>query len=208
MSTAPGRRYAGATAEERSAARRARLLEAGLDVIGGEGYAKTSVAEVCRRAGLTSRYFYEHFANREALLRAVHDDVVSEGFSAAQAAAEAQGDAPLEQVVTAQLMAYYGVVVDDPRKGRVQFIEVVGVSAEMEAHRRAVTRAFGVALGERIQGFVERGAIPRPATSRLTAHAILGALNELIVEHLSGAPEPREVILAESLRAAVALLRN
>jgi len=208
VSSTPGRRYAGASAEERSAARRARLLEAGLDVIGREGYAQTSVAAVCRHAGLTSRYFYEHFANREALLRAVHDEVVAEGLLAAQRAADAQADASLEQVVAAQLAAYYGVVVEDPRKGRVQFIEVVGVSVEMEAHRRAVTRAFGDALVERIEGFVERGAIARRSSHRLIAHAILGALNELIVEHLSDAPEPREEILAESVRVAVALLRN
>src|SRR5918999_5057985 len=49
--------YAGMAAEERRARRRARLLEAGLELLGTKGAQATSVTAVCRLARLTPRYF-------------------------------------------------------------------------------------------------------------------------------------------------------
>jgi AcrR family transcriptional regulator len=49
---------------------RARLLEAVLAVVGGEGYATVSVARVARAAGVSSTTFYQHFANKEGCLLA------------------------------------------------------------------------------------------------------------------------------------------
>lgn len=71
------RTYRGASAEERRATRRARLLAACLDVIGEVGVLGVTVDAVCARAGLTKRYFYETFTDRDAALEAVTDDVYS-----------------------------------------------------------------------------------------------------------------------------------
>src|SRR4029077_5184552 len=57
----PQRAYGGVSAEDRIAARRAKLLDAGLELFGTRGYATTGVKDVCREAGLTDRYFYESF---------------------------------------------------------------------------------------------------------------------------------------------------
>lgn len=69
------RTYRGASAEERRSDRRARLLSGCLDVVGEAGVAGLTVEAVCARAGLTKRYFYEAFADRDAVLRAVADEV-------------------------------------------------------------------------------------------------------------------------------------
>lgn len=63
---------------ERQEARRRRLLDAGLEVFGTDGFRAATVSRICREAGLTNRYFYEHFADREACLRAVYDGLVTE----------------------------------------------------------------------------------------------------------------------------------
>ncbi|WP_434090437.1 TetR family transcriptional regulator [Nocardia beijingensis] len=39
-----------------------------LDLIGESGAAGVTMRGVCRRAGLTTRYFYENFATRDELL--------------------------------------------------------------------------------------------------------------------------------------------
>jgi AcrR family transcriptional regulator len=66
------------SADERRAERRARLKHACLDLIGEAGVISVSAEAVSARAGLTKRYFYESFADREALLAEVIDDFFTE----------------------------------------------------------------------------------------------------------------------------------
>src|SRR5271163_401625 len=72
------RRYRGVTASERRTQRRERLLDAGLELFGTEGYASTSVRTLSAAASLNSRYFYESFASREELLYEVYTEVLKE----------------------------------------------------------------------------------------------------------------------------------
>ena len=46
---------------------RQKLLDAALKVIRAQGYAATSVDELCRAAGVTKGAFFHHFASKEAL---------------------------------------------------------------------------------------------------------------------------------------------
>src|SRR6201988_5481549 len=75
MATTPTRQYGGHSAEERQLARRERLIEAAIRVYGEVGYRNATVKAVCEAAELTERYFYESFANSEALLIAAFDVV-------------------------------------------------------------------------------------------------------------------------------------
>jgi AcrR family transcriptional regulator len=61
------RRYSGQSFADRQSDRRARLVRATLDVAGRFGLEGTSVAAICAEAGLTARYFYESFPNRDAI---------------------------------------------------------------------------------------------------------------------------------------------
>src|SRR6516225_11124270 len=72
-SAAPtARPYAGLAMEERVAARRARFIEAGIELFGTQGFRGATVRGVCAAAGLTDRYFYESFESLEALLVAAY----------------------------------------------------------------------------------------------------------------------------------------
>ncbi len=51
------RLYRGISPSERRAQRRERLLEAGLQLFGTDGYADSSIRAVCTQASLNSRYF-------------------------------------------------------------------------------------------------------------------------------------------------------
>jgi AcrR family transcriptional regulator len=75
------RPYRGVSAEDRLSERRARLKEAGLDVIGASGVAGVNVVAVCGCAGLSKRYFYESFSNRDALLHDMLDDFFTEVYA-------------------------------------------------------------------------------------------------------------------------------
>src|SRR6201988_2844271 len=81
MTTARARNYAGLSADERRLARRERLIEGPSRAYGELGYRNTTVKAVCEAAGLTERYFYESFANSEALLVAAFDSVSRRVFT-------------------------------------------------------------------------------------------------------------------------------
>ena len=63
------------SAEERHRNRRTRLIEAATELIGTRGVAAATVTAVCAESGVTSRYFYQHFSDRDALLRAVYQQL-------------------------------------------------------------------------------------------------------------------------------------
>src|SRR3954447_1367550 len=121
MSTrVPKRAYGGVSADERIAARRAKLLEAGLELFGTRGYAATGVKDVCRAAGLTDRYFYESFRDGRALFLAVFDavtDALFEAVAGAVIAVEPEAELQLRAAIGTFLRA----LAEDPRRARVVF---------------------------------------------------------------------------------------
>src|SRR4051794_38754889 len=100
------RRYAGASRRERDAGRRERLLATGLDMFGTAGYPATSVESLCSAAGVSTRNFYDHFANREQLLVGVYDEIVAGALAQVMAALGAvPRDAPVATWARAGLEA-------------------------------------------------------------------------------------------------------
>jgi AcrR family transcriptional regulator len=146
------RTYRGEAPEERRARRRAQLLEAGLELLGTEGWQATTVTAVCERARLTPRYFYESFTDRDELLVAVFDGVIDEVTRAVLAAAPADPQETLRATIT----AFVRVVTEDPRKGRVVFVEAYGSEALMKrryevTHRMANALARQARAGRRVR---------------------------------------------------------
>jgi len=79
---------------------RTRLLEAARDVIRAQGYAATSVDDLCRAAGVTKGAFFHHFDSKEALGVAAADfwtETTSAMFAAAPYHAPAD---PLDRVLS------------------------------------------------------------------------------------------------------------
>src|SRR3546814_12873921 len=82
------RSYGGMTSEERSSARRERLVAATIEVLATRGETATTMTAICAEASLTERYFYESFRNRDEALMAALDQVCNEIAAAALAAVE------------------------------------------------------------------------------------------------------------------------
>src|ERR1700728_4573782 len=83
------RPYRGVSADDRRALRRARLIDAALDVIATEGIANLTMTSVRQLAGLTERYFYESFRDRDELLEGVLEQYLLEMDEAMFSALEA-----------------------------------------------------------------------------------------------------------------------
>lgn len=127
----PGRPYRGASADARRDERKRRLIEAGIKVIGRDGYPSTTVRAVCAEAGLTERYFYEAIGDREGLLGAVYEHLVQQlQAQIAQTIAAAGLQSPTE-LARLGLRGYFGAMRDNPDAARILLFEVLGVSPEV-----------------------------------------------------------------------------
>lgn len=73
------RAYGGVSADDRRLERRERLMDAAFDLLADGGSAALTVTGVCKRARLSERYFYESFADRNALVEAAFERLAAAG---------------------------------------------------------------------------------------------------------------------------------
>jgi AcrR family transcriptional regulator len=196
------RPYRGVSADERRAGRRAKLVEAALDLLGTHGAAATTMTAVCARAGLTERYFYESFRDRDGLLMAVFDACLLEMDEAMFVALDASPP-DLEQRCRAAAGAMIGVLTDDPRKARL-YAESIGLEALRERRSEAIA-AHAALLADQMRELRGLEEPVHAAPLRLASTMIIAGLAEAILSWLDGTLEmSRDVLVEECARLAVA----
>lgn len=201
----PARRgYGGRSAEELAAERRARLMEAALELFGTQGYAATPVEKLCSAAKVTTRHFYEQFADREALLIAVFEQVMDQTRQRVMAALMTPGNEENRFLVA--LEAFIDTQLEDPRRARLTTTEVLGVSPRVEACRNAVIHGFAELIEVYAGVLVSKGELPA-RNYRVLAFGIVGAMHELQITWLNQAATlSREALKAEILFLVQAFL--
>lgn len=119
-----GRLWQGMTVDVRVADRRARLVEAGFELLGTQGAAALTMRAACRDAAVGPRYFYELFRDREDLLVAVYEEAVERIRGPLLIAAQtAAATGTVRTAVAHTLEKAIGLIEDDPRIGRVLWRE-------------------------------------------------------------------------------------
>ncbi|WP_062985763.1 TetR/AcrR family transcriptional regulator [Nocardia anaemiae] len=178
----PVRTYGGIGAEDRVAARRGKLLEAGLELFGTRGYSATGVKDLCRAAGLTDRYFYESFAGTKDLFAAVFDHVIDELFAAVATAVEATEPRGTRKL-RAGIGTYLTALAEDPRKLRIVFVEPTAAGAEYRM-REALWRFARLVAATATEA---RPDVQPPAEIiDIFALSVVGMLERVIVEKQGG----------------------
>lgn len=209
--TSARRTYGGISAEDRRAQRRERLMSAGLELFGSEGYAASSIEKLCARAGVSTRNFYEEFGGREDLLIALHDRILEQATQAVLAEFEHIGEVSLPRRFELAVRAFITTTASDPRWARLSYVEVIGVSDAVERHRTAWRRRWTEFLVAEAERAVAAGEAA-PRDFRLSAVALIGAVNEL-VHHWSisgghSCPDSLDGVIAEIVRMALAAVRG
>jgi AcrR family transcriptional regulator len=186
--------YGGVTASERRAGRRQRLLDAGLELLGTEGFNSTTVRAVCATAKLTPRYFYESFADLDALLVAVFDEIADElATNILAVVTPPRGDAT--GTARAAIAAGVTTLTSDRRKARVLFTEALGSDALAE-RRRQTLRGFAALVAAQGRAFY---GVP-DSTDRLievSSLMLVGGLSEAFAAWLDGGVNATEEQLIE-----------
>lgn len=129
------RSYGGKSAEQRRSERRQALITAANELWREQGWAAVTMRGVCARARLTDRYFYENFADREALLGEVWDATRDEHLAMLYTAiAPYLAESALVQL-RAAVEAVVHRIADDPGGAQILFGDHAG-SATLERRRR------------------------------------------------------------------------
>ncbi|MDK3025673.1 TetR/AcrR family transcriptional regulator [Cupriavidus taiwanensis] len=186
----PARRYRGAEAEERRAQRRAQLIAAAVQVYGERGYQNATVKAVCEAAGLTERYFYESFANSEALLLASFQTVTQRLLHTLVQAGEAAGNDGAQRAL-AMLRAYFGALQREPRSARVFLVEIRGVSKLVDGALADSLDAFGGLLAQALLA-------PGRARDPLLTAGVVGGVVHLAVRWIRQGYSPDVDVVAHT----------
>jgi AcrR family transcriptional regulator len=160
---------------ERSAATRGALVRAARELFARDGYAATGREAIVERAGVTRGALYHHFADKEALFRAVFEQLEAEVMAKSAAAAVAVSpDDPLGQLRAGSL-AYLDVALD-PAVQRICLLDAPSVLSP--AARQEVVDAYAAGLvREVLRAAMDAGALIRQPLEPLT-HLLLAALHE------------------------------
>lgn len=176
-----GRVYGGRSELERRADRRNRLVQAGLELFGTEGWAAATIERLCAVAGVATRSFYEEFSSREDLLRAVYEDIMA-GVVTQVLPAVTASTGSVEQRIRTGLQGYVGYLTDDPRRAKVAHREV-RVAGVLEQDRYAMILRFADIIATETR-------LDQGASSRILGLALAGAVTEVLVDWVAQA-EPR-----------------
>lgn len=181
--TVPARTsWAGIPPEDRRAARRERLLDAGFDLLGTEGYEATTVRAVCQAAQLNPRYFYESFENLDALIVAVYDRTVAELSATVREGALDIDDAAERMHAVVDRVVHF--VDEDRRRGRILYVEALGNEA-LNRRRVEANRALVESMVEDAANRYGRPPAQEPV-GRIAAAVLVGGFGELLAQWLAG----------------------
>ena len=177
------RSWAGVSAEDRKAERRTLLLDAGLELLGTEGWTGTTVRGICQTAQLNPRYFYESFEDLDQLACALHDRLLDELRAAVEAAVAGVPADPAAQT-RAVVDATARFVDEDRRRARVIYVESLGNDA---LNRKRIEA--GQALTQLMSGSI----------GPVAASMLVGGFSEVLVAWLDGRiPGSRERLVDEA----------
>lgn len=178
----PTRSYGGVTAVDRSARRRAAVIDVCLDLYSEGGARAVTKRAVCQRARLNDRYFYEHFTDSTALLRTMFEELTNQGLTTVTAAIDAAPPEINAQVQAAATTALH-FLTEDPRRAPLllnahvtdQVQEIRLASIRQIAH--AVSTVSCELLGENVAPTID---------SEMAAYAFVSGTLELVAAWMRG----------------------
>jgi len=174
------RTYGGVAGAQRTAERRVRLLAAGLDLLGASDDPGLTVRGVCKESGLIARYFYESFADTDALAVAVHKQVIADLVAHALGRLAA-ADEDEETRLRTGLEAIVEHLAEDPRRGRVLFIAPL-TTPVLVARRPEIVTMFAGLLRAQAGEFVQLSE----AAFETTARFLVGGFGEVLTSWQDG----------------------
>ncbi len=178
------RPYRGINPDDRRAERRGRLLDAGLSILGSEagseaGPEAVTVRGVCRQSGVSARYFYESFSDRDDFVGAVYDWVIADLAASTQAAVTA---APPREQARAGMANIVRSIAGDARVGRLLFSAELADSVVVRKRDESTTLLATLL----VQHVGQTLRVPEDEHTHATAHFTVGGVGQAVSAWLGG----------------------
>ncbi|WP_026454066.1 TetR/AcrR family transcriptional regulator [Saccharomonospora iraqiensis] len=197
--TTPERRHR--TQAERTARTRAALLDATIDCLVERGYARTSMQEVCARAGVSKGAVQHHFPDKARLMAAAVEHLT--GRLTEQHAPDTtglpEGPERVSAVIDLLWESYSGTLAS----AAMELWVAARTDPALREAMRPVDRALGRATLDRLAALV--GDLPRDRLETLYWLTVNLTRGLALDAELGGDPQRREQLLREWKRIATAL---
>ena len=179
----------------RAAVRRQRLVAVAFELLAEKGASDVTVREVCSRAKLNPRYFYESFADLDTLLVTVLDDQFAQMLPRVLAAIDAAADNEPDKT-DAAIRTGFTHLTEDPRRIRVLLADPLG-NETLARRRQQLVRFAAEQMADQASQFY---GIPRDAPLlRSTSYLLTGGLIELLIAWNNGSlPLTVEQLIADA----------
>jgi AcrR family transcriptional regulator len=176
-----------------------RLLNAAVGVVAEEGVRRLSATRVSMRAGMSTKTFYDLFANGEDCFLAVFDRALGELAEVVTPAWA--GEAEWIGRVRAVLVVLLALLERDPILAKVVFVEALGAGPRVLERRAEVLDRVAELIDEGRVGSSAAGVLPS-----LTAAGVVGAAFSMVHARLvKRDPEPSLMELVNPVMAMVLL---
>ncbi len=180
--------------QRRRAANRAALLEAAIELFQTRGTRATKIEDICERADVAKRTFFNHFETREHLVREIALQ------RAEQLAAILDADPPAPGPAGTQLEALF-TAMGRYLAARPAYRELVAEMLTLRFERGSQATRSGV-LGGAVHRFVQdaatRGQLANGASAAALADLVIGAITTALANWCADDHFDLEAALAES----------
>jgi AcrR family transcriptional regulator len=198
-----GETYGGQTRQERAADRRERLVAAAVQLFAARDYDDVTVADVCGLARVSKRYFYDHFADRDALVLALHREINGWLLAQVTAAAPERPDG-LEAALRPMLATLVRLLAEHPQRARVVYIN----APRMELRRRGVLREEAELFGRLLSPLAPR-LREDPVRYQRTILALIAGVSEILIDWVwHDMRAPAEPLVEHLTGLCVSILRR
>lgn len=191
----------GLSRDEVRDSQRARLLGGMAESVAANGYPRTTVADVLKRARVSRETFYQHFSDKEDCFLAVLDEsarLLATSLAADAGTATEPALPRLERVLT----TYFTTLAEQVPFARVFFVESYAAGIPAQRKRVEVQERFVDLVVSAFAGSPEWRALPDPA---FACRIVVGGISALVSSALIRNEADR---LRDAAPKVIALLRH
>lgn len=156
---------------------RMRILRAMAETMADKGYARTSVADVLRRARVSRETFYEMFSSKEDCFMSAFEAAYSHILDAMSSSPARPGEASGPERLSGVLEDYLAALASDPTSARVFLIEVYAAGPAAIERRFALQRGLVDALAGLLGASAEQ--------ERFAVEAMVAAIVSMVTARLA-----------------------
>jgi AcrR family transcriptional regulator len=137
-----------------------------IEGVAARGYEATSVAQLCRLAGVSKRTFYEQFKNKDACLLEACERIVRCAWTRVEVAYDSRPD--WESGTRAAIQALVRGVADEPHAAGLALLALDGAGSRQTVRGDSARRELERVVGQSFDRAPDAAALPPVLTKALT----------------------------------------